>query len=121
MGFVLPLELTIPANTLEVAAVRSDAVVLPAGGSLDSLLLHVPSGHRGNVPVRLDLDGARYQPTQGEFRLNDVPDLELLTAPVPIGRTARLTLLGWNLDAVDAHTVRALAIGRYASELNRRL
>ncbi|MHB1262021.1 MAG: hypothetical protein ACYC2H_09940 [Thermoplasmatota archaeon] len=119
MPFTFALKAVVPAATLKKDAVRSAKVRLPSKCVVDSLILAVPAGHEGEAPVWVEVNGAQVMPEsegEGELRLDDAT-LELLAAPLVFGNSAELALAGYNDDAVNAHTTRLLAIGRYREDL----
>lgn len=119
MPFTYTLKATAPAATAKKDAVRAK-VRLPSKCVVDRLVLAVPAGHEGEVPVWVEVNGAQVVPDaegEGELRLDD-STIELLAAPLAFGNSAELALAGYNDDAVNAHTTRLLAIGRYREDLS---
>lgn len=117
MGFNLAMAITCPANTTFANRKRDDKKI-PAGSTIDSVVLHVPLGHQAKQPAWFELNGGRLMPSENtEYRMDDVPDLELISAPIRVPFASDFSLVGFNEDLVDAHTTRAFVRGRYAREL----
>jgi hypothetical protein len=104
------LDIQMPANTPSSDPIRS-GIVLEAGTVIEQVILHVPSGHAGLAPVRVEMDGMRIVPVVGDFRLDNVPSLA-----IPVGRTmlrrSAIELVGYNEDTVNPHATRLLVIAR---------
>jgi hypothetical protein len=117
--FTLYYELAVPANTTYANRKRTGRK-LPAGARITSVTIDIPAGHQSTTPIWFEHRGSKILPTDGgEIALDNVPGRELLPkgGRIDLASSGDLDLVGYNTDAGNAHTARAIVAGLYKEEL----
>jgi hypothetical protein len=111
-------ELLVPANTTFANRKRKGGPRLPPGTVIKSIVLYVPPGVQSESPIWWERRGAKILPTDGgEIALDGVNGQELLARSLRLEGSGELELVGYNKDAVNDHTTRAIVVGLYPEEV----